>query len=187
MAESNQNPEQAEMVEQGYRTTQQIAARSQDFVYIVVRGDTLSGIAAYYKTTVDAIVQANGIADPNVLYAGQRLVIPGATQPGKTLFYVAQYGDTLYKLARRYGTTVEAIASANNIADPNVLRVGQRLVIPGATQPGNVKVVYIVQYGDTLSGIAAYYGTTVSQIASDNHLANANQIYVGQRLVIRSA
>lgn len=169
-------------------TTSQAAATTnqRNIVYIVAYGDTLSGIAFHYRTTVQAIANANGIANPSQIFVGQRLTIPtGSYQPQPSLFYVVQSGDTAYSIARRFGTSVEAIVAANKLADPRVLRVGQRLVIPGATTPGNVAKVYIVQPGDTLFGIAAYFGTTTYALARDNYITNTNRIYVGQRLVIR--
>jgi LysM repeat protein len=187
LAKTNQAPDNVELVQNGVPKLQaQNVNSNSTFVYVVVRGDTLSTIAWSYGTTVGVIAQANGLTNPNLIYAGQRLVIPGGQQPDTTpdLFYIVQSGDTVSAIARRFGTTVKAIVDANDIADPNVVRVGQRLLIPGASNPGNVTKIYVIQRGDTLSGIAAYYGTTVQKLVSDNHLANPNRIYVGQRLTI---
>lgn len=105
--------------------------------YIVRRGDTLFSIARRFGTTIAAIAQANGISNPRYIRAGQRLIIPGAypawappsAAPGATV-YIVRRGDTLYSIARRYHTTVAAIAWANRIANPHRIWVGQRLVIP---------------------------------------------------------
>ena len=105
--------------------------------YVVRRGDTLFSIARRFGTTIGAIAQANGISNPRYIRAGQRLVIPGAypacappqTAPGATV-YIVRRGDTLYSIARRYHTTVTAIAWANGIANPHRIWAGQRLVIP---------------------------------------------------------
>jgi len=105
--------------------------------YIVRRGDTLFSIARRFGTTIVAIAQANGISNPRYIRAGQRLIIPGAypawappsAAPGATV-YIVRRGDTLYSIARRYHTTVAAIAWANRIANPHRIWVGQRLVIP---------------------------------------------------------
>ena len=100
--------------------------------YTVQPGDTLYRIAARYGTTVTAIANANNIANPNLIYPGQVLVIPGGgSTPPATRTYTVQPGDTLYSIAGRYGTTVNAIVTANNIADPNLILPGQVLVIPG--------------------------------------------------------
>lgn len=105
--------------------------------YVVRRGDTLFSIARRFGTTIGAIAQANGLSNPRYIRAGQSLIIPSAypacaapsTVPGAAV-YIVQRGDTLYSIARRYHTTVAAIAWANGIADPRHIWVGQRLVIP---------------------------------------------------------
>jgi len=105
--------------------------------YVVRRGDTLFSIARRFGTTIGAIAQANGLSNPRYILAGQRLIIPGAypacapppAVPGATV-YIVRPGDTLYSIARRYRTTVAAIARANGIADPRRIWAGQRLVIP---------------------------------------------------------
>ena len=105
--------------------------------YVVWRGDTLFSIARRFGTTIGAIAQANGISNPRYIRAGQRLIIPGAypacapppAVPGATV-YIVRRGDTLYSIARRYHTTVAAIAWANGIANPHRIWAGQRLVIP---------------------------------------------------------
>ncbi|MFO7664235.1 MAG: LysM peptidoglycan-binding domain-containing protein [Chloroflexota bacterium] len=116
--------------------------------YIVRPGDTLWGISRQFGTTVDAIVQANNISNPNLIYVNQVLEVPtdATTTPPVTtpipppsppptgnITYVVQPGDTLSKIARQYGTTVQAIVQANNIPNPNLIYVGQVLVIPGTT------------------------------------------------------
>jgi LysM repeat protein len=115
-------------------------AEAADPVYVVQRGDTLYSVARRYGTTVNAIVQANGLRNSNWIYVGQRLVIPGAgatTTSGSSgssstgSVHVVQRGENLYRIALRYGTTVQALASANNLASTSLIYVGQRLVIPG--------------------------------------------------------
>ena len=119
-------------------------------VYVVQPGDTLSAIAVQFGTTVDAIAQANGISDPSYIYVGQELQIggvapvaaaaaPASVAPvssgpapvassGRT--YTVQPGDTLYAIAGRFGTTVDAIVQLNGIADPNLIYPGQVFQIP---------------------------------------------------------
>jgi LysM repeat protein len=96
--------------------------------------------------------------------------------------HVVQPGEHLTAIANRYGTTPQAIASANNLVNMNLLYVGQRLTIPGSASPAvQSNSYYVVDPGDTLSGIAARYGTTTQALVDANGLASANLIYVGQR------
>jgi LysM repeat protein len=185
-------------------------AHAQNQVHVVRRGETLSSVAARYGTTTQAIVQANGLPNPNYIYAGQRLIIPGAgnsgaassgaSQPGSGQAYTVRRGDTLFSIASRHGTTVAAIMQANSLRS-SLIYVGQRLAISGAgssgtanssgaassgaSQPGSGQT-YTVRRGDTLSGIAARHGTTVAAIMQANSL-HSSVIYAGQRLAIRGA
>jgi LysM repeat protein len=97
--------------------------------YTVKSGDNLYDIARRYNTTVDAIKKANNLTS-NLLSIGQKLTIPSSTPPvsGGTI-YTVKSGDNLYDIARRYGTTVDAIKRANNLTS-NLLSIGQQLVIP---------------------------------------------------------
>jgi LysM repeat protein len=160
---------------------------STGFYYTVQRGDTLSSIARRYSTTVQAIVQANGIVNPNLIFYGQRLWIPSSPGPGpgpSPTVYIVRAGDTLYAIARRYGTTYQALAALNGLHYPYTIYVGQRLLISGSATPPASGRIHIVQRGETLWAIALRYGTTPWAIASANGLWNVNLIYVGQRLVI---
>jgi len=101
--------------------------------------------------------------------------------------HVVRWGENLYAIARLYGTSVQAIAAANGIRNPNCIYVGQRLVIPRGSGPGPVpggKTIHIVRCGETLSGIAYRYGVNMWAIVRANGIRNPNCIYAGQRLVI---
>jgi LysM repeat protein len=112
-----------------------LAAPDESTVHIVQRGETLYSIARRYGVNMWAIARANGIANPNRIYAGQRLVIPtgqgGGGKPASTgTVHVVQHGETLYSIALHYGVSMWAIVRANHIANPNRIYAGQRLVIP---------------------------------------------------------
>lgn len=164
-------------------------------VHVVQAGETLSGIAARYGVSVQALLTANNLTNPSLIYSGQRLVIPGASaQPaaGNGAVHVVQAGETLSGIAARYGVSTAALAQANNITNPSVIRSGQRLAIPGRGSPSVASAssaapagtVYVVKAGDSLGAIAGRYGITVSAIAAANGISNPSQIRVGQRLVI---
>ncbi len=225
--------------------------------YTVRAGDTLSRIAGAYGVSVSAIAQANNIANINLIYVGQSLLIPGSSStppptptptpqptpqptpnpnpnptpqptpdptpaPSTGTRYTVRAGDTLNRISATYGVSVSAIAQANRIANINLIYVGQVLTIPGTsstpaptpqptpnptpqptpnptpqptpnptpnptpdpTPAPSTGTRYTVVVGDTLSRISARYGVTISAIASANRIANINLIYVGQVLVI---
>jgi LysM repeat protein len=113
---------------------------------------------------------------------------PGPTGP--TCTYIVRPGDMLFSIARRFGTTASAIAARNGLRNINFIFIGQRLVIPNCTQPPPPPpppgqcVTYVVRRGDTLSGIAARFGTTSFAIAARNGILNPHFIFVGQRLIV---
>lgn len=148
--------------------------------YTVQSGDTLSGIAAKFGTTYQVLSAINGIGDPNQIWPGQVLKVTGTASQEST--YYVQAGDTLSSIATKFGTTVSSLVSINHISNPNVIYVGQKIYVGEATQ--GQSNAYTVQSGDTLSGIAAKFGTTWQDLAQKNGLANPNVIYVGQTLVI---
>lgn len=106
-------------------------------VHIVQPGENLFRIALRYNTTVDALAEANHITNPWFIYVGQELRIPGGGDgmppmppgsPGRT--HVVQPGETLYSIAVRYNTTVQALMMANNLSNSNLIYVGQTLNVP---------------------------------------------------------
>jgi len=160
------------------------------FEYTVQWGDTVFSLARRFNTTVEAIVALNGLQDPALIRIGQVLKISGtpAPAPGPSAEYIVQPGDTLFSIARRYNTTVEALRRANGIVNPWYIRVGQKLVIP---QGGNVPSLpggntYVVQPGDTLYSIAAYFGKNVWDLIVANNLSDPYWIWVGQVLIVPS-
>jgi LysM repeat protein len=148
--------------------------------YTVVLGDTLYSLAKRYGTTVQAIMQANGMMS-SFLRAGDVIWIPasGELPPGPVV-HIVQAGETLYSIARDYNTTVWAIMAANNLSSYSVWAY-TALFIPSAAQPG--AFIHIVQPGETLYTIATNHGTTVALIMMANALQTYD-IYVYQRLVI---
>ncbi len=111
-----------------------------------------------------------------------------------TVVHVVQPGENLYRIALRYGVTVNALAAANGIANLNRIYVGQRLIIPasGSTSPSaspagpstSASGTHVVQRGENLYRIALRYGLTVSTLAAANGISNPNRVYVGQVLRI---
>ena len=104
----------------------------------VEKGDSLSKIAKRYGTTVDALVRINGLCDANQIFVGQVVVledpesVADADATGdriETAIVTVQPGDSLSKIAKRHDTTVEELMALNDIDDPNLLFVGQELLV----------------------------------------------------------
>jgi LysM repeat protein len=103
--------------------------------HVVRSGETVAGIASRYGVSVKQLVDANGITGGRI-YTGQRLLLsarPGSTSAASTSAsaYTVKSGDTLGRIARKFGTSTGAIAKANNLANPNLLSIGTKLRIPG--------------------------------------------------------
>jgi LysM repeat protein len=174
---------------------------TNQIIHIVRWGENLTYIAARYGTTVEAIMSLNGITNPNRIYAGQRLLIPGAVSPPAPAptcgqVYTVQPGDTLTGIAFRWGISVNALVQANGIVNPNSIYYGQILRIPcgGYTPPPPPPPApppqpsagwwYIVHPGDTLAKLSWRFGVRIWIIVRANNIANPNLICVGQRLFI---
>ena len=100
---------------------------------------------------------------------------------GCAQFYTVARGDRLFRIALRFGTTVPALTALNGLANPNIIWVGQTLCLRAGAASG---ATYVVRRGDTLAGIGRHFGWSIWFLASVNHIANLNRIYVGQKLFI---
>ena len=160
---------------------------NETYITITIQyGDTLSELAIEYNTTVARLVELNNIANPNLIYAGNTLIVPtsGNSNNNSTdTIYVVQAGDTLSQIALDYGTTVSALASINNISNVNLIYVGQILRIP-TTNYDMSHSLYIVKSGDTLWSISRRFGVSIARIVMLNRIANPNLIYPGNVLRI---
>ncbi len=165
------------------------AAPAAEIIYTVQRGDTLSAIAARYGVTVAALQQVNGLGG-TVIVLGQRLIVPetaavAAAAPGARFRYVVQRGDTLFRLAQAYGTSVLGIQRASGITGTR-LEIGDVLQIPGT---GAVAVVATLKPAEGVSGAKTEVTVTLTptpgkglntstpapvQISSRNLLTNAD-------------
>lgn len=160
-------------------------------VHVVESGDTLSALALRWRTDVAAIVTLNGLRDPNALSIGQQLTVPRKGRGASVVTYTVEEGDSLYGLALRWDTTVEQLAAMNGIADPSLLSIGQKIVIPRAgaapaAPAAPVIASYVVRRGDTLSELAELWETTPERIAELNRLGELGLIRIGQELLIPS-
>lgn len=98
--------------------------------YTVRYGDTLSGIAYRYGTSWQHLAQINHLSNPNYLYVGERIAIDGNVNRGNnSYYYIVHYGDCLSAIASRYHVSVSYLQRVNHISNPNLIYVGQRLVV----------------------------------------------------------
>jgi membrane-bound lytic murein transglycosylase D len=162
-------------------------------VHRVRRGETLSRIARHYGTSVSTLVRVNSLRSGNRIWPGQRLKVPkrgGASLPVASvaadgaaldLTHRVSAGDSLWKLASRYGTTVDRIKRDNRLGGDR-LYVGQQLRISTGA-PSNA-ATYAVRPGDTLDKIARANRVSLTAILRANGLSRSSTIYPGQVLVI---
>lgn len=167
--------------------------------HVVQSGETLSDIAEQHDTNLRALVEANDIADPDLVVAGQELAIPdGSGSERSTTTYTVTDGDTLGAIAATFGTTVTAIADANDISNPNLIHTGTELTVSGTPAPsssGSERSVgsssgaelvgqrHTVQPGDTVAGIAGRYGIAADDFARWNGLVDGT-LYATTKLLL---
>ncbi|MFM7180271.1 MAG: LysM peptidoglycan-binding domain-containing protein [Verrucomicrobiales bacterium] len=183
-------------------------------------GDTLSAIARRNKTTVAELLKVNPGLVPEKLQLGQKIklksgsaaavaVAPVAppettntqpTAPAVSGSYVVQSGDTMHSIARRSGTTVDALCRINGIANPSTIQIGMKLKLPDGTsvaapapstqptEPEKPRIptpgTHIVKPGDTLSSISRQTNTPIDELRKVNNLKD-DTIHPGQSLKIR--
>lgn len=146
---------------------------AEPVIHIVRIGENLTHIADLYETTVEAIVELNGLTGSNLLFVGQAISIPDSVQntaavpsaevehtvleitlppeaEASGVRHVVRRGETLFSIARQYGVTMGAIESANSLANASLIFAGQELVIPGADRPNRVQFASPISSVDIL-------------------------------------
>jgi LysM repeat protein len=184
--------------------------------YVVRKGDTLCGIARRFKLSLQELIEENHLDKGAPIYPGQRIVLPGVQADALEVLavdgkYTVRPGDTLFKIARRHGTTVAALRSVNHLRNDRIL-VGKVLKIPSPAETAAARTaskktespkdrnsapltqaysdangVYIVQRGDSLFSIAKKTGTTFSELQELNHISNPKNLQIGQKILIHPA
>ena len=155
-------------------------SEDEEDIYIVKAGDSLYSIARNNNTTVDEIKRINNLTNDS-LSIGELLKLPSPLLPEDS--YIVQKGDSLYSIAAKYNTTIDALKDANNLTT-NILSVGQVLRLPTLDEIDN-SINYVVKRGDSLYSIAREFNTTVDEIKELNNLVS-NLLSIGQNLKIPS-
>jgi LysM repeat protein len=193
--------------------------------YTVTAGDTVSSIAGRYGLSTASVLAANGLSWKSLIFPGQvlKLAAPVAAAPAPAAptaaapsvptpagRYMIQRGDTISKIAARFGVSTQAVLAANGLGWSSIIYGGQTITIPaGGSAPLAVQTVasvtpvaaapaapapapaastsYTIRSGDTISSIAKSTGVPVSAILSANGLGASSIIYAGRTLVIPGA
>ncbi len=183
------------------------ASATDDGIHIVARGESLAGIAKEHGVSVQELLSLNSLANPDIIYIGQELVLPGGRAadpygapadagalPAEDGYHIVQRGESLSVIAKQYGIKPADLMRLNGISNPNFIWSGQKLRVTARVAPVSLArevkpelahAIYVVQEGDTLSQIAKEYGTTVQDLLYANGLPNASFVYTGQKLRMR--
>lgn len=157
-------------------------------VHVVQAGETLSSIADLYQVTVDELILVNNLVNPEFLYEGQELLIPGQVGDAATAVYTVQMGDTLGSIAAAFNTTPSEVATQNGLLNPQLIYGGQQLVITsrtGSAQPTPpTGTFHLVQPDETLALLAVRYNKGLEELAAANNLTLPAVLFRGQRLFI---
>jgi membrane-bound lytic murein transglycosylase D len=195
-------PGSADAVRAGLQTVP-AADRTLDAYHKVRKGETLSRIARQHGVTTAAIQRANGMGKRTTLRVGETLSIPDGSEAvaeraprtapsaakATATVYRVRPGDTLYAIARRHGTTPQALAAANGIPTDRMLQVGQVLKLTStasvaSTESPAVRGVHTVRRGETLARIAGRYKITVDELCAANNITRHETIYPGTKLTV---
>ncbi len=185
--------------------------------HTIRRGETVSSIASRYGVSQYAILEANNLSRRSTIYAGKAIIVPVPLDreyspsrkddySAKNSIYTVRSGDTMWDIARAFGTSVSSLRRINYIERGSRIYVGQKIKIPsGATKlrdnetpssprtyasannsgsSGGTQATYRVRAGDTLWDIARKFGTTTGRIRSLNNLGRSSRIYPGEELRI---
>lgn len=179
--------------------------------YRVRRGDTLSEIAAKFRTSIAYIRELNNLhRRQSFIRVGQRLKVPDGPRqrtasrsrkqtqsqdrnPGSAdgRYHVVRRGDTLIGIAQRYKVSIGQLRNWNGLGGRSMIRVGQKIRIAEPTSSYTRtkkrarKLVHVVRRGENLSEIAQKYNVTVAELAEQNSIRKKSLLYVGKKLVIR--
>ncbi len=156
-----------------------VRAGTRTLTIYVRAGDTLWAIAREYGTTVEAIARENRIADPNRIFAGERLRITLPARGSGEEIYTVRCGDTPISIAGKFGVTLSALEDRNGLERGEMIYAGDKLAIPGTRMSGEF---YVVRPGDTLFYISRRTGVPIRTLVGINRIKDPDLIYAGEHL-----
>lgn len=208
-AQADAAPLERSVAQGGSAFLRVVPASTTPATYVVRDGDTISSIAgAFGLRTVDVLTW-NGLSWRSVIYPGQtlQLTAPAAPAPAPAApaapassAHVVVAGDTVFGIAQKYGTTVNAVLTANGLDRSSVIYPGQTLTVAAAASasapapastpapaPAPTQAAHTVVAGDTIFALAKKYGTSVDAILAANGMDRSSIIYPGQTLALTAA
>ena len=167
-------------------------AETEAGFYTVQKGDTLTRIAKQYHVSVNELKKENQLVSDKI-YIGQKLEVPTHFGVEENYDEVSVHshkvvsGDTLYRVAVAYGTTVKELKQLNHLSS-DTIKIGQTILIPSKVKEISQKYMQLAQFytvapGDTIYGLAKRFGTSVDALKGQNGL-NEERILIGQKLLI---
>ncbi len=183
------------------------AAAPTPATHTVRSGDTVWAIAKRYGLRSADLLSWNGLGANALIRPGQVLRLTAPSAPAapatsapapQTQTHTVVAGDTITRIAAKYGTTIDAVLAANGLSRSSIIYPGQKIRVAGsaasapastpapapAPAPSSSSTSHTVAAGDTITGIAAKHGTTISAVLAANGLSRSSIIYPGQKLTI---
>jgi len=198
---------------QTIKIPQMNAKNNTRLIHFVKKGETLWSISRKYNVSLNVMITANHLENSNFLSEGQSLLIPGIESKSvtenqsnknlnlpiekqkemlKPVTYIVKKGDNLWNIAQKHGVSVTTIVGMNNLVNSELLKIGQRLEIPGiggglsSTDQSDkpVNIDYSVKKGDNLWSISKKFDVKMSAIISLNNMKEISQLSIGEKLKI---